>query len=90
IVKDYKVNNLAGAPTAYRMMMAADPAQMAPLKGQFRVVSSAGEPLNPEVIRWFKQVLDAPIYDHYGQTEVGMVVCNHHGLKHEIHAGSAG
>ncbi|MFI7901038.1 AMP-binding protein, partial [Acinetobacter baumannii] len=50
----------------------------------------AGEPLNPEVIRWFKQVLDAPIYDHYGQTEVGMVVCNHHGLKHEIHAGSAG
>ena len=47
-MKDYKVNNLAGAPTAYRMMMAADPAQMAPLKGQFRVVSSAGEPLNPK------------------------------------------
>ncbi len=72
------------------MMMAADPAQMALLKGQFRVVSSAGEPLNPEVIRWFKQVLDAPIYDHYGQTEVGMVVCNHHGLSHEIRAGAAG
>ncbi|MGL5210803.1 MAG: AMP-binding protein, partial [Acinetobacter junii] len=90
IVKDYQITNLAGAPTAYRMMMAADPAQMAPLKGQFRVVSSAGEPLNPEVIRWFKQVLDAPIYDHYGQTEVGMVVCNHHGLSHEIRAGTAG
>jgi acetyl-CoA synthetase len=90
IVKDYQITNLAGAPTAYRMMMAADPAQMAPLKGQFRVVSSAGEPLNPEVIRWFKQVLDAPIYDHYGQTEVGMVVCNHHGLSHEIRAGAAG
>ncbi len=90
IVKDYHVTNLAGAPTAYRMMMAADPAQMAKLKGQFRVVSSAGEPLNPEVIRWFDQVLDAPIYDHYGQTEVGMVVCNHHGLSHPIHAGSAG
>ncbi|NAR54470.1 AMP-binding protein [Acinetobacter haemolyticus] len=90
IVKDYQITNLAGAPTAYRMMMAADPAQMVPLKGQFRVVSSAGEPLNPEVIRWFKQVLDAPIYDHYGQTEVGMVVCNHHGLSHEIRAGAAG
>ncbi|QHH93471.1 AMP-binding protein [Acinetobacter gyllenbergii] len=90
IVKDYQITNLAGAPTAYRMMMAADPAQMAALKGQFRVVSSAGEPLNPEVIRWFKQVLDAPIYDHYGQTEVGMVVCNHHGLSHEVRAGSAG
>ena len=90
IVEDYKVTNLAGAPTAYRMMMAADPAQMAKLKGKFRVVSSAGEPLNPEVFRWFKQVLDAPIFDHYGQTEVGMVVCNHHGLSHDIRAGVAG
>ena len=90
IVKDYNINNLAGAPTAYRMMMAADPQQMASLKGQFRVVSSAGEPLNPEVIRWFKHVLDAPIFDHYGQTEVGMVVCNHHGLNHPIRDGVAG
>ncbi|WP_180114646.1 AMP-binding protein [Acinetobacter sp. YH12063] len=90
IVDDYNVTNLAGAPTAYRMMMAADPEQMAKLKGKFRVVSSAGEPLNPEVFRWFKQVLDAPIFDHYGQTEVGMVVCNHHGLQHDIRAGVAG
>lgn len=90
IVNDYQITNLAGAPTAYRMMMAADPAQMGQLKGKFRVVSSAGEPLNPEVFRWFRQVLDAPIFDHYGQTEVGMVVCNHHGLNHEIRAGTAG
>ena len=90
IVKEYGVTNLAGAPTAYRMMMAADQKQMQQLRGQFRVVSSAGEPLNPEVIRWFEHVLDAPIYDHYGQTEVGMVVCNHHGLQHEVKAGSAG
>jgi acetyl-CoA synthetase len=90
IVKQYGITNLAGAPTAYRMMMAADPAQMAQLRGKLRVVSSAGEPLNPEVIRWFKEVLDTPIYDHYGQTEVGMVVCNHHALEHPVHAGSAG
>ncbi|EBL5619925.1 AMP-binding protein, partial [Salmonella enterica subsp. enterica serovar Agona] len=56
IVKEYGITNLAGAPTAYRMMMAADPAQMAKLRGKLRVVSSAGEPLNPEVIRWFKEV----------------------------------
>ncbi|AMW79088.1 AMP-binding protein [Acinetobacter sp. TGL-Y2] len=90
ITQEYNITNLAGAPTAYRLMMAADPDQMASLRGQFRRVSSAGEPLNPEVIRWFKQVLDAPIYDHYGQTEVGMVVCNHHALEHNIRAGSAG
>ena len=90
IVQDYQISNLAGAPTAYRMMMAADQQKMAALRGQFRRVSSAGEPLNPEVIRWFDQLLDAPIYDHYGQTEVGMVVCNHHGLEHAIRAGAAG
>ncbi|MFV5507865.1 AMP-binding protein [Acinetobacter sp. 197] len=90
IVKEYGITNLAGAPTAYRMMMAADPAQMAKLRGKLRVVSSAGEPLNPEVIHWFKEVLDVPIYDHYGQTEVGMVVCNHHALEHPVRSGSAG
>lgn len=90
IVQQYGITNLAGAPTAYRMMMAAPQDEMAKLRGQFRVVSSAGEPLNPEVIRWFNQVLDAPIYDHYGQTEVGMVVCNHHGLEHTVQPGAAG
>lgn len=90
VVNEYGITNLAGAPTAYRMMMAADPSQMAQLRGKLRVVSSAGEPLNPEVIRWFKEVLDVPIYDHYGQTEVGMVVCNHHALAHPVRSGSAG
>lgn len=90
VINEYGITNLAGAPTAYRMMMAADPSQMAQLRGKLRVVSSAGEPLNPEVIRWFKEVLDVPIYDHYGQTEVGMVVCNHHALAHLVRSGSAG
>lgn len=90
VINEYGITNLAGAPTAYRMMMAADPSQMAQLRGKLRVVSSAGEPLNPEVIRWFKEVLDVQIYDHYGQTEVGMVVCNHHALAHPVRSGSAG
>lgn len=90
VINEYGITNLAGAPTAYRMMMAADPSQMAQLRGKLRVVSSAGEPLNPEVIRWFEEVLDVPIYDHYGQTEVGMVVCNHHSLAHPVRLGSAG
>lgn len=44
IVKEYGITNLAGAPTAYRMMMAADPVQMAELRGKLRGESSAGEP----------------------------------------------
>ena len=84
------ITNLAGAPTAYRLLMAAGPEAAAPVKGKLRVVSSAGEPLNPEVVRWFDAALAAPIHDHYGQTELGMVVNNHHGLAHPVHPGSAG
>ena len=84
------ITSLAGSPTAYRMLMAAGTEAAARLKGKLRVVSSAGEPLNPEVVRWFDAALGAPIYDHYGQTELGMVVNNHHGLAHVVHAGSAG
>jgi acetyl-CoA synthetase len=46
--------------------------------------------LNPEIIRWFETHLAAPIYDHYGQTETGMVVNNHHGLDLGVRPGSAG
>jgi acetyl-CoA synthetase len=60
------------------------------IKGKLRIVSSAGEPLNPEVIRWFADNLGVVIHDHYGQTELGMVLCNHHGLEHPIHLGAAG
>lgn len=84
------VTSLAGSPTAFRLLMAAGDDFVAPLKGKLRVVSSAGEPLNPEVIRWFATTLSVPIYDHYGQTELGMVVNNHHGLAHPVRPGSAG
>jgi len=90
IAKKYKVNNLAGAPTVFRMLIAAGAKVADQWKGQLRVVSSAGEPLNPEVIRWFEQHLDVAINDHYGQTEMGMVLCNHHNLAHPMHIGAAG
>ncbi|MDD0973924.1 AMP-binding protein [Pseudomonas fontis] len=90
VIDKYRITNLAGSPTAYRMLIAAGEAFSAPIKGRLRAVSSAGEPLNPEVIRWFRENLDVTIHDHYGQTELGMVLCNHHGLEHPVHLGSAG
>lgn len=90
IAKKYKVNNLAGAPTVFRMMIAAGEKVAHQWQGQLRVVSSAGEPLNPEVIRWFADNLNVKINDHYGQTELGMVLCNHHNLDHPVHMGAAG
>ncbi|MHA6164580.1 AMP-binding protein [Pseudomonas sichuanensis] len=90
VIDKLGITNLAGSPTAYRLLIAAGEAFADPIKGRLRVVSSAGEPLNPEVIRWFADELGVTIHDHYGQTELGMVLCNHHALEHPVHLGSAG
>ncbi|HBP5605350.1 TPA: AMP-binding protein [Pseudomonas aeruginosa] len=90
IIRDYGITNLAGSPTAYRLLMAAGAAAETALKGRLRAVSSAGEPLTPEVIRWFADRLGTTIHDHYGQTELGMVLCNHHALAHPVRVGAAG
>jgi acetyl-CoA synthetase len=90
ILQDQRITNLAAAPTAYRLLMAAGDAAMAPVARQLRVASSAGEPLNPEVIRWAARVLHCPLADHYGQTEVAMMINNHHALRHAVKPGAAG
>src|SRR5262245_33552044 len=90
MLRKYQITNLAAAPTAYRLLLAAgeEPAQQ--ICGQLRVANSAGEPLNPEVIRWFEQHIGCSIYDQYGQTEQGMLVCNYHTVQHPRHPGSMG
>jgi len=90
IMLDRKITNLAAAPTVYRMLMSAGEEAMAPIAHQLRVASSAGEPLNPEVIRWAERVLHCPLCDHYGQTEIAMIINNHHALRHGIKLGAAG
>ncbi|MBZ9797624.1 acyl-CoA synthetase [Mesorhizobium sp. ES1-4] len=90
VIERLGVTSLAGSPTAFRLLLAEGPDAATRAKGRLRVVSSAGEPLNPEVIRWFDAHLAAPIHDHYGQTENGMMVNNHHGLAHPVRMGSAG
>lgn len=90
LIKKYKVSNLIGSPTAFRMFFGFKEKFDAEIKQYLRVVSSAGEPLTPEVVHWFKNDLEINIYDQYGQTELGMVIANHHALKHPIKVGSAG
>ncbi|PZW92060.1 acetyl-CoA synthetase [Pseudomonas sp. 478] len=90
VINKYGITNLTGSPTAYRLLIAGGDEFARSIKGKLRIVSSAGEPLNPEVIRWFADNLGVVIHDHYGQTELGMVLCNHHGLEHPIHMGAAG
>ncbi|MBD8730016.1 AMP-binding protein [Pseudomonas sp. CFBP 13710] len=90
VIDKYAITNLAGSPTAYRMLIAAGERFAAGVRGRLRIASSAGEPLNPQVIRWFAEQLGVVVHDHYGQTELGMVLCNHHGLDHPVREGSAG
>ena len=90
VIREYGITNLAGSPTAYRLLLAARDEVESAIKGRLRAVSSAGEPLTPEVIRWFAESLGCTIHDHYGQTELGMVLCNHHALQHPVRLGAAG
>lgn len=90
VIREYCITNLAGSPTAFRLLLAARDEVEATIKGRLRAVSSAGEPLTPEVIRWFAEGLGCTIHDHYGQTELGMVLCNHHALQHPVRLGAAG
>jgi acetyl-CoA synthetase len=62
------VTNVFGTPTAIRSMMSiADSGTRYPQ--QFRIVCSAGEPLNPEAIRWFREQYGVTVLDFYGLTE---------------------
>lgn len=90
VVRDHAITNMAGSPTAFRLLLAARSEMEGQIQGRLRAVSSAGEPLTPEVIRWFRDGLGCTIHDHYGQTELGMVLCNHHALNHAVSIGTAG
>lgn len=68
------VTNFAAAPTVYRALRAAG--ADTPDGLALRCLSSAGEPLDPDTLDWAREALGVEIRDHYGQTELGMVVAN--------------
>jgi len=86
----FKVTNFAAAPTAYRALRAAG--AKVPNGLALRCLSSAGEPLDPDTLAWAREALGVEIRDHYGQTELGMVVANgwHPEIRRPLKAGSMG
>jgi acyl-coenzyme A synthetase/AMP-(fatty) acid ligase len=70
IVEREGVNVLCQAPTEYRIL--AKRTELRPI-GSLRRMVSAGEPLNPQVIRAFRDAVGIGIGDGYGQTETGPV-----------------
>jgi len=92
VMSKYRVTNFASAPTAYRALRAAGDKVARQVPYYLRVASSAGEPLNPELMEWSKKIWGISIHDHFGQTELGMAANNHHmeGLETELKPGSMG
>ena len=65
----HQVENMFTTPTALRSMTGVEEAgKRFPLE-RLRVTCSAGEPLNPEVIRWFRAQYGVTVLDYYGLTE---------------------
>jgi acyl-coenzyme A synthetase/AMP-(fatty) acid ligase len=65
------VNVLCQAPTEYRMLVKHAELDRGGLA--LRRLVSAGEPIEPEVIRHFREQLGLPVADGYGQTETGAI-----------------
>jgi len=86
ILQRYDITSFCAAPTAWRMIVLED------LKSyrfpHLREVTSAGEPLNPEVIQKWKKITGLTIRDGYGQTECALVIANFPGM--DVKLGSMG
>jgi len=74
ILSKYPITTLSGPPTAYRLFVQEN------LKSYnfntLRHCVAAGEPLNPEVVKLWKEGTGTMIYDGYGQTETVLLVAN--------------
>jgi acyl-coenzyme A synthetase/AMP-(fatty) acid ligase len=87
ILARHRVTSFCAPPTLYRRMVQGDFSKHD--LTALRHCTSAGEPLNPEVIRaWQKGAGGLRIYDGYGQTETTCLVANYRTM--EVRPGSMG
>jgi len=88
LLQKYRVTNLASVPTAYRMFLTIKDAEKTYDLSCLRHCISAGEPLNPKVIKEWKNRFNLDVYDGIGMTEVMVYLSNQNGLP--IKPGSCG
>lgn len=80
-----RVTTFCAPPTVWRMLIQQD---LSAFKVALREVTSAGEPLNPEVIERVREAWGLTIRDGFGQTETTAVAGNSPGQP--VKAGSMG
>jgi acetyl-CoA synthetase len=90
VLGQFGVTNFAAAPTVLRSLRGSKVS--APPDLRLRSISSAGEPLTDDVSIWSMESLGVPVHDHYGQTEAGMLINNHHhpALRRPLRPGAMG
>ena len=86
IIKKHKVTTFCAPPTIYRLMAQSNLANFE--VSSLRHCFSAGEPLNPEAMRSWKNATGCDVYDGYGQTETINIIANFPGMQ--IKKGSMG
>jgi acetyl-CoA synthetase len=87
VLSRHGVTNVFTTPTAMRSMMAIEDAGKR-YPQRFRRVCSAGEPLNPEAIRWFRDQYGVTVLDYYGLSESYPLCANYPFM--EVREGSMG
>ncbi|MBN1280054.1 MAG: acyl-CoA synthetase [Candidatus Thermoplasmatota archaeon] len=88
LLEKYRVTNLASVPTAYRMFLTVKDAEKTYDLSALRHCISAGEPLNPGVIKEWKRRFGVDAYDGIGMTEVMVYLSNMRGMPLKL--GSCG
>jgi acetyl-CoA synthetase len=75
LIEKLEVTTFCAPPTVYRVFAQMDLSKYN--LSSIRHAIGAGEPLNPEVIKVWKEATAADIYDGYGQTETINIVANY-------------
>ena len=89
-LQEHRVSNLATVPTLLRGVMALGANKLAEYDLRLRCISSCGEPLNSEVIRFFQETLGLTPRDQFGSSENGLPLGNFNALDVETKPGSMG
>lgn len=76
LIQKYKITNLASVPTAYRMFLTVKDVNKKYDLSTLKHCISAGEPLNPEIIKKWKKLFDIDIFDGIGMTEIMVYLSN--------------
>ena len=93
IAEQLKVNIFHTAPTTVRMLRKAGPEEPAKYSYHFKHMTTVGEPIEPEVWRWYYEVVgkgEAAIVDTWWQTETGGFLCSTMPGLQPMKPGSAG